>query len=303
MANPTIRILRAGDTTKANPFTICIVANPALEAPWQTGQFIIDPITADAAAFDACADYINQSLFGGLPNQQETALADPAIAPFVKVVSIIESGLPPADANALVAQDSESDLLIARRTVFRPFLAARNLDADVAYAVSKSNTHTRASAWFTSDDDTQGGVPFTFDGQTLAHRYQCLIPGTIAIHSSATSLTALHEFHHAISSYTNGSIVDLYVDSSPGLNCKTGRPIPPDFAVYNGVTMASDPVRDHLGYPPSWQSYHCELHDPNLPAIMDNYWLAAPAADSNACQNDRITRQFVSDRVRAKLSR
>lgn len=235
MANRTIRILRAGDITKSNPFTICIVANPALEAPWQTGQFAIDPIAADPAAFDACADYINQSLFGGLPNQREQVLSDPAIAPRVRVISVFESGLPPVDANSLVAQDSTSELLIARRTVFRAFLAARSLSADIVYAVSKSGTHTRASAWFTSDDDGRGGVPFTLDGQVLTHRYECLIPGAIAIHSTATSLTAVHEFHYAISSYTNGSIVDLYVDSSAGLNCKRGRPIPTGFATYNGA--------------------------------------------------------------------
>jgi len=303
MANPTIRILRAGDTTKSVPFTICIVANPALEAPWQTGQLAIDPIVADPVAFDTCAAYIDQSLFGGLANQREQVLADPAIASLVRVISVFESGLPPADANSLVAQDSSSDLLIARRGVFRAFLAARNLNADIVYAVSNSGTHTRASAWFTSDDDARGGISFTLDGQALTHRYQCLIPGTIAIHSTATSLTAVHEFHHAISSYTNGSIVDLYVDSGPALNCRRSRPIPANFAVYNGVATASDTVRDHLGYPPGWQSYHCELNNPNLPAIMDNYWLAAPTSDPNVCENDRITRQFVTDRVRAKLSR
>jgi hypothetical protein len=219
------------------------------------------------------------------------------------VTSLFESGLPLADPNSLVAQDPSSNLLIARRAVFRAFLAARSLNADVVYAVSKSGTHTRASAWFTSDDDAQAGVPFTLDGQALTHRYQCLIPGTIAIHSASTSLTAVHEFHHAISSYSNGSIVDLYVDSNSALNCKRGRPIPFNFATYNGTAMASDMTRDHLGYPPGWQSCHCELIDPNVPAIMDNYWMAAPPSDPNACENDRITRQFVADRVRAKLSR
>ena len=302
MPNPDTRILRNGDT-KPDPFTICIVANPALEAPWQTGQFIIDPIMGAQADFDACAAYIVQSLFGALPNQREQLLGDPAIAPLVRVVSLFESGLPAADATSLAGQDPNSVMLIARRTRFRAFLAARNLIADVVYAVSKADTHTRASTWFTSDDDAQGGVPFTLDGQSLTHRFHNLIPGTIAMHSTATSLTALHEFHHAISSYTNGSIVDLYVDSNPALNCRRGRPIPPGFATYNGTPMASDPVRDGLGYPPGWQSYHCELNNPSLPAIMDNYFRAAPASDPNQCENDRITRQFVLDRVRAKLSR
>jgi hypothetical protein len=303
MANPTIQILRAGDTSKPDPFTICIVANPALEAPTGSGQFIVDPIIGDLGAFNACADYINLSLFGGLPNQREQALGDPSIAPFVRVVSIFETGLSAVDDNSLVGQDDNTFILNPRRITFRPFLQARNLNVDVAYAVSKSDTNTRASAWFTTDDDSRGGVTFTLDGQSLTHRYYNLIPGTIGIHTTATSVTALHEFHHAISSYSNGRILDLYVDSGAALNCKVGRPIPPDFAAYNGAAVTSDPNRDGLGYPDEWQSYHCELNNPNLPALMDDYWAASPNNDPNSCENDHITRQFVMDRLRAKIRR
>ncbi len=117
---------------------------------------------------------------------------------------------------------------------------------------------------------------------------------------SVTALTALHELQHAISSYSNGSIVDLYVDSPPGVNCKRGRPIPPDFANYNGAVLASDPIRDGLGYDPGWSSYHCGLIDPSLPAVMDNYFLGSTP---DAGQNDEITRRFILDRLNAKLSR
>jgi hypothetical protein len=51
-------VIRAGDTSKANPFTICIVANPALEAPWQTGQFYADPIVLNSATFNNAVAYI-----------------------------------------------------------------------------------------------------------------------------------------------------------------------------------------------------------------------------------------------------
>jgi hypothetical protein len=303
---PVIKVLRQGDATKPDPFTIVIASNPALEAPWKSNTFVVDPITAAQPAFDACADYVVDSLFGTLPGQAEALLADPAIGPRVKIVSLFISGLNPEDSNSLVAQDGVSNIAIARRTVFSPFLGRYGLQADVAYAVTSSPTHTRASAWFTSDDDTRGGVAFSLDGSTYVHRYHHVIPGTIALPVTSKSLTALHEFGHALSSYTNGSIVDLYIDDGPGLNSKIGRPIPAgpaSFSTYNGTGMQTDLTRDGLGYPAGWQSYHCELNDTAYPAVMDNYWLAGGGATPESCQHDKITRKFLIDRLLAKVSR
>lgn len=297
---PVIAPLRNGDVSKADPFTICIAANPALEAPWESGAFVVDPIMRDRPGFDRTARYIVDALFGNLPGQAERLLADPTIERFIRVVTLWAPGLPPIDANALIAQDGASSLLVARRVVFSRFLTRFGLAVDVAYAVSESGTHTRASAWFTSDDDSRPGLSFTLDGVMMSHRYYNLIPGTVAIHTTASSLTALHEFEHAISSYTNGKIVDLYVDSAPGLNNRHGRPIPARFADYSGTSVNADPSRDSLGYPSSWRSYHCELIATGSPAVMDDYWKAAVP---DQCENDRITRQFVIDRIRAKVSR
>jgi hypothetical protein len=171
----------------------------------------------------------------------------------------------------------------------------------VVYAVSGSQSHTRASAWFTTDDDTRAGVPFVLDGANLFHRYCCTIPGTIALPVTASSITALHEFGHAISSYSNGKIVDLYIDNLAALNNKLGRPIPTPFCNYQGITYLSDPTRDSLGYPAGWQSYHCALVDASCPALMDDYWQSAKG--SNACLHDSVTRQFIMDRMRAKIQR
>lgn len=302
-ANPEIKTIRAGDTSKTNPFTVIIVSNPALESPWKSGTFMVDPITSNQAAFDACAGYVVDALFGKLPNQSEKFIADPAIAPKIRIISLFVSGLPAQHSNSLVAQDGASVLLVARRAVFIPFLSGFGLDvADVVYAVSQSESHSRASAWFTSDDDGLGGVSFRLDGGTFHHRFFNTVPGTIALHSSSTSLTAVHEFSHALSSYSNGSVVDLYVDSGPGLNNKNGRPIPPNFATYQGSSMASDPSRNGLGYDAGWTSYHCELLDASLPAVMDNYWRAGDGVPEH-CKHDKITRQFLMDRLRAKISR
>jgi len=296
----TIREITPGDTTKASPYTIAIVCNPVLETPIGSGAFAVDPLASAPADFASATGYIVDCLFGRLPGQVEALLADPSVAPFVRILSVSVSTLPPDDSTALIAHDNVSNMLIPRRAQFASFLSTHGVEADVAYAVSGSATHTRASAWFTSDDDARLGVPFTLDGVSLSHRFWPLVPGTVAIHKTAASLTALHEFQHAASSYTNGQIVDLYIDSAPGLNCKRGRPIPGPFGTYGGSVYSADGVRDGLGYPGTWASYHCALHDAGRPAVMDNYF-AGVAPEQ--CQNDTITRQFLLDRLRAKIAR
>jgi hypothetical protein len=301
---PTVRVLNPGDTTKPDPFTICIVANPALERRFGSGTFVPDPITANQPLFDASVARIVDTLFGRLPGQRENIFANPAMAAAVRIVSIFDPALPAEDKNSLAAEDHQSEnMLIARRTVAQPFLTRHGFTADVSYAVSNSPTHTRASAFFTTDDDTAPGVPFRVDGRPLTHRFRCLVPGTIAIHVQMNTLTPLHEFQHAISSYSNGSIVDLYVDNVAALNNKRMRPRPASFGSYNTTALRTDLTRDGLGYPGSWRSFHCELHAPSLPAVMDNYNLASAPGTPEQCENDRITRTFVIDRMRAKMSR
>ena len=228
----TIRELRPGDKTKSCPFTVVIVANPILESPLGSGAFVIDPITSNQTAFDTCASYVVDCLFGALAGQAEQLLNDPAIGLKVRVVSLFVPGLAVVDANSLVAEDSsrKSDLVMTRRIKYKSFLAGFGfgLAADVAFAVTGSTRHTRASAYFTTDDDGKGGVPFTLDGVQYHHQYENLIPGTVALPMSSRSLTALHEFSHALSSYSNGMVVDLYVDDGPGLNSKPQSAHPRD---------------------------------------------------------------------------
>lgn len=305
MGTPIVSVLRAGNTSKRDPFTICIASNPALELPIDSGNFQLDPITQDQTSFDKCATYIVKALFGGLPNEKETLLTDPQVASEVRVVSLFVSGLNPEDANSLVGE--YIGLLDSRQKAFVPFLQRYDLTADIVFAVSQSNSSTRASAWFTVDDESRSGVPFSLDGRTLQHFYYNKVPGTVAIHSSANSLTALHEFSHALSSFSNGVVVDLYTDTDDSqqygpVNRKFGRPIPSQFASYCGRVFASDAQRDSLGYPNGWRSYHCELIDARFPALMDNYWSAPNNVPEN-CQHDAITRQFLLDRIKAKISR
>jgi hypothetical protein len=300
-------IIRRAGAAKPDPFTIVVVANPALETPWRSGMFAADPILSNRPAFDAATQYVEDCLFAVVPGIKERLLNDPAIDPHVRMISVWDSAAAVSAANALVGLDGVSNTLIARRREMQAFVSrytvgGEPLAADIIYGVSNSESHNRASAWFTSDDDSRPGVPFSLDTIPLAHRYYNLIPGTIAIHQSARDLTALHEFQHAISSYTNGSVVDLYVDSSPGLNCKNGRPIPSNFGSYRGISYLADSTRNSLGYPAGWSSYHCELINPSFPAVMDDYY-SASTGNPLDCQNDQITRVFVLDRIKAKLAR
>jgi hypothetical protein len=294
MATPDIRVIRPGETQKRYPFTICIIANPVLLS---AGGYRADAIMGKRSAFDACVAYIDACLFGNLPHQAEKLLAPQDITPKVREVSLYVPGLPVADPNALVSESY--DLIEPRRTLFAPFMRRYGLEADVAFAVSLAS-NDRASAYHTSDDDSRPGTPFLLDGVSYSHRHFNHIPGTVAIHATTHSLVALHEFSHALASYTNGKILDLYVDSQEGVNVKRGRPIPKRFADYNGTILASDPDRDTLGYPAGWASYHCELHAPSYPAVMDNFWQASVP---ERCEHDTITRRFLQDRVRAKMSR
>lgn len=302
MADPTINVLRPGDTTKDNPFTICIVSNPALETPYDSGQFAIDPIVNDEMGFNDSCGHIVNVLFGELPNQREALLKEPSIADKIRVLSIFITGLPATNDNALVGQHSIAAMLVTRRSIFKDFLALFDITADVVYAVSDSQTHLRASAWYSSDDDASPGEAFTINGVQRFHRHFCRIPGSVAIHRSNRAMTALHEFGHAISSFENGKIVDLYTDGDVGINKRRARPIPDVFAVYDGVQFASDSQRDGLGYPQAWDSYHCEVFDATLPSLMDDY-RQAPDGQSVNCQYDKITRQFLLDRVRVKTNR
>jgi hypothetical protein len=293
-------IRRAGDTVAARPFTICFVANPVLEVESDGGEFVRDPIVDNVDAFRECANHAEASLFGELPNQGERLLAAPDISPRVRVVWVFELGLPVLAENCLVSNYRFGNLLQTNRERFNPFLAQFGISADVVFAVSASATHQRSTTWWATDDVAAGGVQFILDGQIFQHCHFSLIPGTTALHSLARTLVALHEFGHALSSYENGGLVDLYVDSAPQVNCKVGRPIPAQFAIYNGVALHSDPVRDSLGYEPGWESFHCELLNPQAPAVMDSFD-RAPVPES--CEHDAITRRFLLDRIRTKIGR
>jgi hypothetical protein len=302
--------LRAAGAVKPNdnPYAIVIVANPALLT--QGGQLMADPIMAQAAQFETCVQYIMDSLFGRLPGQAETFLVP--FEPLIRIISIFDTRRPVTQANCLAQEYDSADGIIEpnpNQDVYTALLAqyqynGKPIKADVVFAVTNSPTHTRCSAFYTYDNDSGAGVPFQLDARTHTHRYNNVDPGAVALHVSSTSVVALHEFGHAASSWTNGSVKDLYVDSDLSnlpVNIRDGRPIPVNFATYKGTTYPADQTRDGIGYDPTWRSFHCALVDPNFPSVMDNFWDAA-GGQYAACKHDQITVAFLTERLRAITS-
>jgi hypothetical protein len=306
MAN--VRILQPGAAKPKGvwPYTICIVANPWIETPEKSGQLVRDPIIGNEPMFDAKARAIVDVLTGRLAGQAEKMFA--TLAADWRIVTVFDPARARKTANALVTHDTTT-LVVPVQPRFPGFLKTLKLPkmgklrADVAFAVTASATHDRCSAWFTLDDEGSAGRPFTVDGRPMVHRQQNKLPGTVALHVSARPLVPLHEFGHAGSSWTNGMVTDLYVDAGDGINKRRGRPIPGRFCVYDNQDFGC--ARDRggaLAYPEGWSSFHAELADPAFPAVMDDFGLAA-GGHSEKCRHDRLTRQFLLDRVQTIMAR
>jgi hypothetical protein len=305
MAN--VRLIQKGAAKPKSvwPYTICILANPWIESPQNSGQFVRDPIVGNEPMFDSKVRYIVDCLTGRLPGQAEKMFQ--TLAAEWRVVSIFDPDRSRKKANALVAHDN-TNIVVPVQPRFPELLKkyklpkSGKLRADVAFAVTASATHSRCSAWFTRDDESAPGRPFTVDGAAMVHRQQNIHPGTVALHVNARSLVALHEFGHAASSWAS-KITDLYSDLDVGLNKRFGRPIPGAFCVYDNQTIAAAPDRGGgLAYPAGWTSFHSELADPGFPAVMDDYWQAA-GGRAEKCRHDKLTRQFLLDRVQTIMAR
>jgi len=299
----TVRVLHPGEPKNA-PYTIVFVANPAIRS--EAGTIGSDPVLTNRPAYQAGVVYCLQNMFTQGQVVEDVLTAQGLDARF-RIVSIFDPTVT-ASADTALVQEDNPDIMETRRSLLAPFLTGYHESADVVIMLHGSTTHTRSSAWFTSDDPARPSTPFTYDGTANVHGHFNTVPGSAAIPASVnTGLTPLHEFGHACSDFANGMIVDLYVDGSPGgfqvnkkFRAHAGDPIPANFANYNGTNYASDQNRDALGYPANWLSYHPALIDPARPDIMDNYWLTA---NPLLCREDRLDYDFMRDRISAKASR
>jgi len=291
---------------KPDPYTIALIANPMLELEARN-RYSSDPILTDRDGFfDDVAYAIDNML-----NETEDLLRQDDLDSWMRFVAVFDDVLLDSnDTNALVRMNPPN-LIGPRRDAFPGYLGRYSEQADVAFAISGSASHTRASANLTRDDTAGPATPYTYDGAAQSHWHFYDEPGvaTLSLYGSTAGMTPLHEYGHAGSAWPTGAVLDLYVNGGPGglqINKKfraaAGDPIPVQFGSYNGTSFNSDQTRDGLGYPADWNSYHCELIDPNRPNLMDNYWFA-PAGTSKQCRLDKITYEWFSDRLRAKVFR
>lgn len=295
------RILHSG-AQKPDPYTIVFVANRATVK--EDGSLKADPMLQDRDRFHALVVHCFRNLFA----VEEDLLRIDNVDEQIRTVSIFDDALDVSDDNAL-AHEVGPNLMETRRTKLAPFLAQYNVTADFVFVLHGSTSHTRATAWYTSDDANRPGTSYTYDGQDRTHGHFPRIPGSAAISLAVdtTGLTVIHEFGHGASDFNNGRVNDLYQDGSPlgfiinkKWRASAADEIPAQFATYNGEVFSSALSRGNLSYPATWESYHPELIDGSRPNLMDNYW---QADDPQLCRFDQSTYRWFRDRLQAKLSR
>jgi len=301
----TVRVLHSG-APKVRPYTIVLVANPAIEDE-EGGTFTADAALGDRPGFHDAVSFCLRNMF----STTEDLLRQGHIDASLRLVTVFDETAEAIDANAL-AHEIDPNLMETRRTRLKGFVGRYGETADVVFVLHGSVTHDRATAWFTTDDAAGPTTDFTFDGAARVHGHLPAIPGSAAIPVSAdqTGLTAFHEFGHAASDFNNGKVVDLYADQAGSggalvvnkkFRADAADPLPADFAEYNGTDHASDQTRDGLGYEAGWTSFHDELIDATRPNMMDNYWQTFD--DPQRCRLDQLTYDWFVDRLWAKALR
>jgi hypothetical protein len=299
----TVRVFYSGKP-KPSPYTIAFVANPAIESQ-AGGTFNADPVLTNRANYHSAVAYCLQNIL----RETEDLLRAGGIDAQMRFVSVFDATLAAQQENAL-AHELPPNLMETRRGVLASFLARFHEVADMVFVLHGSTTHTRASSWFTTDDNSRPAVPYTYDGVARQHGRYSTVPGGCAIPVTVdtTRMTALHEYGHASSDFNNGRVVDLYVDGTAGgfnvnkkFRAQATDPVPATFATYNGTNFNSDPNRDALGYPATWTSYHPQPIDATRPNLMDNYNLSFDTP--RRCRLDQLTYAWMRDRLLAKLGR
>jgi hypothetical protein len=298
----TVRVLCPGRKTTW-PFTIAIVANPAIKT--ENGGIVADSPTTNPVTFRTAVVAVLRQLL----TLDEDLLRRDGLETLLRFVAICDGRAQPRERNALCEEYRGHPIMLPRRRAARDFLKRRSVRADVIFVIHGSPTHVLASAPFTTDDRSELGTTYTYDGEEWVHYHFPRISGAVALHVDFDRAhpIVLHEFAHAVSSDTNGKLTDAYVEGQPcgfivnkRYRASTNDPIPRHFCSYDGVVYSADPNRDSLTYPPDWKSYHPALQDPTRPNLMDDYRMTA---DPSKCRFDRLTYQWLRDRLWAKARR
>jgi hypothetical protein len=183
---------------------------------------------------------------------------------------------------------------------------------DVVYVVTASKTHTRSSSRYTFDDEKYPGRGFSLnfgaEQWELRHDPFAKIPGMVAYSAWDDRLkTPIHEFAHAMSSTTNGAILDEYYDELPDmlLNVhainkhfwQTGPPFPEQYAEYALKDGESIKIRtDRSRHTPSdWKTCVPGRESLPIPCTMD--------FSGEQFDFDLLIKQYMRDRLKAKTRR
>lgn len=307
-AKPTVRLLYPG-AQKASPYTIALVANPAI-ASKNASQFRADPIMTERSSFhDAVGKTLRVllTLKEDILRQFETN---------IEFLTVFDGSAAPGDQTALAidATVDFEEILEPRRAKVAPFLGPHGVNADVVFLLSGEPVQ-RAVARPTTDSQAQT-TKLAYGGHAKPQGHFPTVPGSIVLPlevlEGALDPTAIHEFCHAAASSDEGRVIDLYVDEDDGSGLFTvnkkwrdlvGGNIPnvPDaFVTAVGTDFASDKKRNSVGYENTWTSYHPELVDKKRVNLMDDFNFSK---DPKKCRLDTLTYAWLSKRLQAKINR
>jgi hypothetical protein len=305
---------------KPSKYHIAIVANPGMQEAGKTGNdpaFEKDEILGDRPAFHRRVIRILESFF----DSAEGVLREEEIEPYIRVYALFDDSLPADADNSLLRKKLNSNIVGPRSLdlpdLLNNFIGKYQEKADIVVAVSKFNF--RCSAWFTTDDTA--GTDYTIEDQSYKFGTNVKSPGSfgdtiylLPENRGYDMLTPIHEYLHAMSEKDRGRITDLYEDSYLSIDVnvnkrkKSGDSIPGTFGKYNNKSYNSDAPagsyvgRGGLGYPGSEgikYTYGPELVDKGACNVMDNF--TSSTIDYTRCRLDKLTHQYVYDRLTAKI--
>lgn len=296
------RTLYPGRTARV-AYTIVFAASPGRLTEADT--VVSDGILSDRPAFHRLVTHCLNNIL----TLDESLLRTDNMDRLIRFTTIFDATRS-ADENTALVHEISPNLLEPQRTLLNGFVSPYGEQPDVVYCISADTTHNRASAWF-GDDVARGTEPtYTYDGTTRKDGFYPRIPGSISLSTSMdmTGLTALHEFGHAGSDFSNGMVIDLYIDATSSgfvvnkkMRATATDPVPANFATVGTTTYAADSARDSIAYPADWVSYHPNLQVAGRPNLMDNYWTAG--SNVLQCRLDGLTFEWYRRRLRVKVDR
>jgi hypothetical protein len=303
----TTRYLQLGENwSEGAPYTIVFVANPAILDANNSTSRADRVINLRSTYHEMVAHCLNQ-----LFCETEDLLRVIGLDVKCRLVSVFKAPDPLKPMPYIIVDNhlKIAELPDIDSTNLNSLLFDEGLSPDIVVVIHGSEISTTPGGIATVDDFDQESVPFTYDDRDYKHGRFPFSPGTIAISidNPRDVPTVMHEFAHAACEDKNGQITDLHRDDFDDdkllINKKhrqrPGDPVPLHFATFRGKSYASDRSSFGVRYRDR-TSYHPEPIDGAHPNLMDDYH------ETNTpmkCRFDKLTYDFLRDRLETKLSR